>query len=59
MQLKVRVFMNEVSFHNNNARPIMERFIDWNDSIKFPYEDVFKANKALYGASSITIFELM
>lgn len=58
MQIKVSVYMNSVSYQNNNARPIMERLVDWDDSLKFPFESLLSANKALYGSKSITVIEL-
>lgn len=58
MQIRISVYMNSVSFQNNNARPVMERVIDWDDSLKFPFESLLSANKALYGSKSITVIEL-
>lgn len=58
MQVRVSVYMNSVSYANNNARPVFERVIDWDDSLKFPFESLVAANKALFGQKCITVIEL-
>lgn len=58
MQIRVLVYINQTAFLNANARPVMERVLDWDNSLKFPFENILSANKALYGSKSVTVFEL-
>lgn len=58
MQIRVLVYINQSAFLNANARPVMERVLDWDNSLKFPFENILSANKALYGSKSVTVFEL-
>lgn len=58
MQIRVLVYLNQTAFLNANARPVMERVLDWDNSLKFPFENILSANKALYGSKSVTVFEL-
>lgn len=58
MQIRVLVYINQTAFLNANASPVMERVLDWDNSLKFPFENILSANKALYGSKSVTVFEL-
>lgn len=54
MSIRISVYLSV-----NSERPAMERLIDWNDSLAFPFESVFKSNKALFGKDCITKIELI
>lgn len=54
MKLRVLVY----SSSEKSARPLLERILDWNDDLAFPFESTLRANKALFGKNCLTIFEL-
>jgi len=39
------------------GRPELERIIQWDSSVRFPFEETTKVMKALYGVKSLIVVE--
>ena len=54
MNIRLKVFLNKSA-----DSPCFERIFDFNQDIKFPFEDIVRTQKILFGISSIVIFEIV
>lgn len=56
MRVRIIVFSNVSA--RSNERPLFERIVDYDNSLVFPFESIYKTLKCLFGSQSIIVIEL-
>ena len=54
MNIRLKVYLN-----NTASSSCFERIFDFNSDIKFPFEEVVRTQKVLFGIGCIVIFEIL
>lgn len=55
--ITIKVFMNLDAFAANQR--VFERRIEWDQSIKFPFEDCLRVFKCLFGQNAVLSIDLL
>ena len=55
--IKIKVFMNLDAFASNQR--VFERQIEWDSSVKFPFEDCLRVFKCLFGQNAVLSIDLL
>lgn len=55
--ITIKVFMNLDAFASNHR--VFERRIEWDSSVKFPFEDCLRVFKCLFGQNAVLSIDLL
>lgn len=55
--ITIKVFMNLDAFASNSR--VFERRIEWDSSVKFPFEDCLRVFKCLFGKDAVLSFDFL
>lgn len=54
MNVRLLVYLNR-----NAERPCFERMFTFDSSIRFPFEELFKTQKVLFGSDCVVVIEMV